>query len=36
MAKLLVLSGPGGVGKSTIVKELKKEKNFHQMPVSCA
>lgn len=26
--KLLVLSGPGGVGKSTVAKELRKEKNF--------
>ena len=26
--KLLVLSGPGGVGKSTVAKELRKEANF--------
>ena len=26
--KLIVLSGPGGVGKSTVTKELRKEKNF--------
>jgi guanylate kinase len=26
---LLVLSGPGGVGKSTVVSELKKFENFH-------
>ena len=27
--KLLVLSGPGGVGKSTVAKELRKEANFY-------
>ena len=27
--KLLVLSGPGGVGKSTVAKELRKESNFY-------
>ena len=27
--KLLVLSGPGGVGKSTVAKELSKESNFY-------
>jgi guanylate kinase len=27
--KLLVLSGPGGVGKSTVAKELRKETNFY-------
>jgi len=27
--KLLVLSGPGGVGKSTVARELRKETNFY-------
>ena len=27
--KLIVLSGPGGVGKSTVAKELRKQANFH-------
>lgn len=27
--KLLILSGPGGVGKSTVAKELRKEANFY-------
>lgn len=27
--KLLVLSGPGGVGKSTVAKELRKQSNFY-------
>lgn len=27
--KLIVLSGPGGVGKSTVAKELRKEANFY-------
>lgn len=27
--KLIVLSGPGGVGKSTVAKELRKEVNFY-------
>jgi guanylate kinase len=27
--KLLVLSGPGGVGKSTVAKELRKQSKFH-------
>jgi guanylate kinase len=27
--KLLVLSGPGGVGKSTVARELRKEANFY-------
>ena len=27
--KLLVLSGPGGVGKSTVAKELRKQANFY-------
>ena len=27
--KLLVLSGPGGVGKSTVAKELRKKSEFH-------
>jgi guanylate kinase len=27
--KLVVLSGPGGVGKSTVAKELRKHSNFH-------
>lgn len=27
--KLIVLSGPGGVGKSTVAKELRKQQNFY-------